>query len=147
MRRQCGLTTNDFDYFLVLLSSSLLLFLVVSCLLGDQQDVAAKDLLSEAWSAYWAVTSRRSAETAVMYVIVTLLLTACPAACVYYSVRCTRLINLLNQYTHSLNIQTQVNSAICGFGFSILLDCTRCHRKPATGHRESTRYVVFHKVV
>jgi len=77
-------------------------------LLGNQS-VTAKDLLSEAWSSYWTVTSRRSVETAVMYIVMTLLLTACPAACVYYSVRCTRLINSLYQYTHSLDNQTKVN--------------------------------------
>ena len=63
-----------------------------------------------AWSAYWTVTSRRSVETAVIYVIMTLLLTTCPAVCVYYSMSCTRLINSMHQYTQSLDSQTKVNS-------------------------------------
>jgi len=86
--------------------------LLMSCLyvwLLASQGVIVKDLLSEAWSDYWAVISRRSVQTVVMYVIMTLLLTACPAVCVYYSVRCTRLINSLHQYTCALDSETKVS--------------------------------------
>ena len=112
-------------------SSLLLLLLQLHLyvrLLGDQS-VDVQDLLSEAWSAYWTITSRRSVETAVMYVIVTSLLTVCPAVCVYYSVRCTRIINSLRQYTHSLDSQTKVNTFLCRFLVDLL------HQPGAKGDR------------
>jgi len=87
----------------------MLQFHIYVLLLGDQS-VDVQALLSEAWSMYWTVTSRRSVETAVMYVIVTLLLTTCPGVCVYYSVRCTQIINSLRQYAHSLDSQTKVHT-------------------------------------
>jgi len=105
--------------FCCLLSMLLLQFHLYIWLPGDQS-ADVKGLLSEAWSRYWTVTSRRSVETAVMYVIMMLLLTACPAVCLYYSVRCTRLINSLHQYTHSLNNQTKVNSAVLGCRFNLV---------------------------
>jgi len=80
----------------------------VHSLVGQQSAVAVQDLLTDAWSSYWTVTSRRSLHTALIYVIMTSLLTACPAVCVYYSVTCTRLINSLHQYTHELDNDTKV---------------------------------------
>jgi len=101
--------------FQLLMSFSYVLFLA-------SEDVIVKDLLSEAWSDYWAVISRRSVQTVVLYVIMTLLLTACPAVCVYYSVRCTRLINSLHQYTCALDSETKVISAL--YGIRYITECT-----------------------
>jgi len=112
--------TADADATLVASSSAVCIGLyrrrfICTHLVIAGQSVAVEDLLSEAWSRYWSVISRRSVQTAVMYVIMTLLLTACPAVCVYYSVRCTRLINSLQQSTHALDNETKVTSALCSF--------------------------------
>ena len=102
-----------------------MLMLLFLLLVGHQNVTpTAKDLLSEAWSGYWTVTSRQSVETGVMYVIMTLLLTTCPAVCVYYSMRCTWLINCLYQYTHLLDSQTKVNFAPCCFRLDIQYSLT-----------------------